>query len=85
MVSGDYIGEGAMREKVWAYGAGIGLVICNTLPGSSYLTRALLAVWIFHDMLGGTPSPSNSAPRRHREKPKSAFDSSSEIITRVFR
>ena len=52
------------------------------------LTRVLLAVWIFH-MLGRggvfeTPPPSNSAPRQRSDKPKSAFESSSEIITKVF-
>ena len=55
----------------------------------SFLNRARLAVRIFHDMLGGgvfDPSPpSNSAPIRCRsEKPKSVFESSSEIILKAF-
>ena len=50
------------------------------------LTRAPLAVWIFHDMLGGVfeNPPANSAPRHRNEKQKSAFESTSEIITKVF-
>ena len=53
------------------------------------LSRALVAVWIFHDMRrrvggGGTP-PANSAPKHRSEQPKSEFVSSSEIIKDVFR
>ena len=49
------------------------------------LTRALMGLLIFHDLMGGlSPPPRNSAPRSRSEKPKSAFEASSKIITKVF-
>ena len=50
------------------------------------LTRILMGLWIFHHLMGWVVEnpPCNSAPRRHSEKPKSAFGSSSESITKVF-
>ena len=49
------------------------------------LTRALMGLGIFHHLIGGCWGPaSNSAPRRHSGKPKNVFESSLEIITKVF-
>ena len=57
-------------------------------PPVRVLTRALLVLWIFHDLLGGgvwTPPPSISAPAHRRTKRKTAFESSRKIISKSFR
>ena len=53
------------------------------------LTRALIGLFIFHHLIGGggggVENPSyNFTPRRRSEKPKSAFGSPSESITKLF-
>ena len=58
----------------------------STPPARRGLTRALMGLWIFHHLMGGglrTPPPSNSAPRKRRDKRKIAFESSSKIITKL--
>ena len=53
-----------------------------------WLTRALLGLWIFHRLLGGGAferPPMISAPGRHIEKQKAAFESSRKIISKSFR
>ena len=58
------------------------------LDGFCFLDRALLAGWVFRDMLGrgggGNPTPANSAPKHRTVKQKSAFESSSEVVTKLF-
>ena len=52
------------------------------------LTRALLGLWIFHDLLGGgvfEHPPSISAPAHRRTKQKTAFESSRKSISKSFR
>ena len=45
-----------------------------------------MGVWISHHLMGGgfVETPSNSAPRRHSDKPKNAFESSSEVLRKYF-
>ena len=52
----------------------------------TWLTRALLGLWIFHHLLGGvwTP-PSISAPTHRRAIRKTAFESSLKIILKLLR
>ena len=46
------------------------------------LARALMGLWIFHHLMGGGVTPSNSSPKCS-EKRKSAFERSREIITKL--
>ena len=66
------------------------LTYCTGFTPFTAISRALMGLWIFHDLLGGggggvwTP-PSISTPAHRRTKRKTAFESSRKIISKSFR